>query len=432
LNKSYKTRNVQPLLFYNIFHQLLYSYDMKGLGFNYSQFNPKTGTRFSTSVEGGVNHPINIPLSQETTFMQWNMLYFFKTLTANARYIVGTYGYVPQTGSGAGTSAQQLFTSSLQHQYLFKNSKVMLQTGVNYFYNNVFKQHSITIFPDLYYYTSDGWRFRLGFNYNIISNIPLRNSYAGVSATPDENSRVTTQNTFISAGIRKEFSMPVPFKKTRFCDINFMAFYDVNGNGAKDRNERVIENVVIRLGEEEMITNADGEARLRNAPMQRKPLAAISLEPVEGWFANIEDTALILKNKIINIPFVRGVKIKGKISIDREAINADADEKFDLSRIRITASGHKIFNVLTDFNGSFEFYLPYGKYIVTMDESVLGSKFKIARNNYEIEANKESDGMVISYLIIEKKRRIIKKTFIAPEPTTPAPQTPQINPRRRK
>lgn len=417
-NRSYKTRNIQPHLFYNWFRQPLYTYDMRGVGFNYNQFNPKNGTRFSTTVEAGVNHPINIPLAEESTFMQWNMLLFYKTLTANARYIVGTYGYVPQTGPIAGTSAQQLFTSSAQHQYVFRNSKVMLQTGLNYFYNNIFRQHSITIFPDLYYFTTDGWRFRLGVNFNVISNMSLRNSYASAQALPaDEQTRITTQNTFISAGIRKEFSVQVPFRKTRFCDVNFIAFFDVNGNGTKDRNERVIENVIIRLGEEEVITNSDGEARLRNAPMQRRVLNAIALEPVDGWFPNMEDTALILRNRVVNIPFVRGVKIKGKVSIDREAINADADEKFDLSRIRVSASGIRTYNVLTDFNGNFEFYLPYGKYTITMDETILSSKFKIARNNYEVEANKGSDGMVISFLIIEKKRVIIKKTF----PATPTP-----------
>jgi hypothetical protein len=417
-NRAFRARSIQPFLTYNVFQQVLVSYDMKGAGFNYNQFNPRTGTRFSTTVEAGVNTPRNMPGAEPTTYLQWNMLLFYKTLTANARYIAGTYGYVPPSGSIAGSSSQQLFVSSLQHQYVFSNTKLMLQTNVNYYYNNVFRQHSITLFPDLYYFTTDGWRFRLGINYNLISNIALGNNYASQQQAliSEDQSRITTQNTFVSVGVRKEFSLPIPLRRTQYCDINFVAFFDVNGNGLRDRNEHAIENVIIRLGDDEIITNPEGEARLRNAPMFRRPLVAFPLEPIEGWFPNQDDTALILRNKAINIPFVKGVKIKGKVSIDREAISADADETFDLSRIRITASGQRTFNVLTDFNGNFEFYLPYGKYIITMDEAVLGGRFRIARNNYDVEASKESDGMVISFLIIEKKRKIIKKTFpAAPE-----------------
>ena len=438
LNRAFQSKSIQPQVFYHIFHQPLLSYNMKGVGLSYNQFNVKTSARFSTSIEGGVNEPMNIPNASSTTFMQWNTLLFFKTTSINARYIVGTYGYVPPTANSSSTAEQQLFTASAQHQYLFKNTKVMIQSGMNYSYNNIFKQHSITYAPDIYYFTTEGWRFRLSFNYNVISGIALRNSYssAGQSQSGEEQSRITNQNTFISLGIRKEFSAPIPFKKAKFCDVHFNVFYDVNGDGQKDKNERVIENVVIRLGQEEVISNTDGEAHIRNASMRRQSLLAIPLEDANGWFPNIEDSVLVLKDKEINIPFVKGVKIKGKIGIDRETIVADADDPFDLSRIRITAYGQKEFSVLTDFNGAFEFYLPYGKYTLTMDEGVLGTKFKVARNNYEIEVSKEADGMVVSYLVIERKRKIVKKVFNkpateepakalpAPAPKAPAPKTP--------
>jgi hypothetical protein len=426
INRSFKTKNIQPLYFYNHFRLAVFDYDMTGVGINFNSFNPKTGTRFASTFETGVNIPKRAPTNATSTFMQVNALLFYRTLTANFRYVVGTYGYVPPTAVGIA-SRQQLLTTSAQHQYVFKNTKIMLQTGVNYFYNSAFKQHSASIFPDLYYFTTDGWRFRLGVNLNMISSQALQNIY-NQQAAAEEPERVVQQSTFVSAGIRKEFLVPVPFKKVKYGDVDFVVFFDANGNSKKDQNERVIENVVIRLGDEELITNEEGTARMRNVPLQKLNIAAFPLEEASGWYPNIEDSIPIVKHSSIAIPFVRGVRIKGKVNIDRDAINADATEPFDLSRIKITAVGNKTFTTLTDFNGNFETYLPYGKYILTLDESVLGTKYQLAKNNYEVELTKASDGLVISFLILEKKRKVVRKVFAQPEPQVAPPANPTTPP----
>lgn len=422
INRAFKTKNIQPLYFYNHFRLAVFDYDMTGVGLNFNSFNPKTGTRFASTFETGVNIPRRAPTSATSTFMQVNALFFYKTLTANFRYVIGNYGYVPPT-VGAFTARQQLLTTSGQHQYVFKNTKIMLQTAVNYFYNSAFKQHSASIFPDLYYFTTDGWRFRLGFNLNVISSQALQNTY-NQQVAAEEPERVVQQSTFISAGIRKEFLVPIPFKKVKYGDVDFTVFFDANGNGKKDQNERVIENVVIRLGDEELITNAEGTARMRNVPLQKQNIAAFPLEEASGWYPNIEDSIPIVKHSTIAIPFVRGVRIKGKVNIDLDAINANATEPFDLSRIKITAVGNKTFTTLTDFNGNFETYLPYGTYIITLDESVLGTKYQLAKNNYEVELTKSSDGLVISFLIMEKRRKVVRKVFAQPE----TPLAPEVKP----
>lgn len=427
INRSFKTRAIQPLIFYNQVSQINLEFEMRGVGFNYNQFNPKTNVRFSTTVEGGVNVPKNIANATNTNYLQVTALAFFNTLTFNCRYIVGTYGYVPQTATSLNTSNQQLFSSSAQHQYLFANNKLMLQTGLNYSFNNIFAQHSINASPDFFYFTPNGWRFRLGFNYNIISGKAIQNAY-GTQASAEEPERITTQNTFITAGIRKEIAIPIPFKKQKFFDVDFQAFFDVNGNGLKDKNEKVIDNVVVKLSDNEVITNENGEANIMNVAGKVHSFGAFPLQTIDGWFANIEDSALVMKNTTISIPFVKGVKIRGKIGIDLDAINANAGEPFDLGRIRVTANGKKVYNVLTDFNGNFEMYLPYGDYILTVDESILGSKFKLARNNYSIAVTKETDGLVISFLIVEKRRKVVRKVFSPQEPVVTPPANEPANP----
>ncbi|NOX45504.1 MAG: hypothetical protein GXO89_00820, partial [Chlorobi bacterium] len=73
------------------------------------------------------------------------------------------------------------------------------------------------------------------------------------------------------------------------------------------------------------------------------------------------------------------------------------------------------FHTLTGTDGSFEFYLPFGDYTVTLDENILNGRYYIVKNNYELDLSGEVDNMYITYHIIEKKRKIRMKKF-TPKP----------------
>ena len=112
------------------------------------------------------------------------------------------------------------------------------------------------------------------------------------------------------------------------------------------------------------------------------------------------------------IPFVRGIKVYGDIIIDRQKIAVTDDKKLDLSRIKISAiKGDKIYNTLTNKNGRFEFYLPFGSYTVTMDEVILNDRFRVTRNNLPIKLRNEQDEVYVSFYIIEKRGKVIFKDF---------------------
>ncbi|TAE87744.1 MAG: hypothetical protein EAY81_03745 [Bacteroidetes bacterium] len=419
LTKAFKFTSMQFSGIYNLFEFTQSTNKMKGISITHNTFKPKEYTRFSATIEAGVNEPkIQGAKAESIPYFLFNSILFYKTLTVNTRYVLGTYGTTPVFNTPQEGITQQLLTSSVQHQYLFARTQFMLQSGLNYFYNNIFKQHTINLLPELYYFTPSGWRFRAGINYNLISGLALRNAYNNQFVT-DEIPRVTNQGVFVTFGVRKEFNAPIPFKKTKFIESEFLAFFDVNGNGVKDKNERPIENVVIRVNEDEVITNDEGTALIVDANAGMAKVLAMPLDEVEGWFPNLSDSVLLLGKKINYIPFVKGVKIKGRVTIQRENIGADAGEPFDLSRIKITASGTKTYNSLTGYDGSFEFYLPFGQYTISFDETVLGEKFKLTKNNYQINVTKEADGLVISYHIIEKTRKINKKVFTQPSNPTP-------------
>lgn len=136
------------------------------------------------------------------------------------------------------------------------------------------------------------------------------------------------------------------------------------------------------------------------------------MDDLNGWFPNADDSLQIIASNTTFIPFVRGVKVYGDVVLDRQKIAiADTSKLFDLSRIKITAVNGKTFNTLTDINGRFEFYMPNGEYVVTMDENILGDKYTISRNNIPMTLTNNQDGVYLSFYIIEKRKKVVIKEF---------------------
>lgn len=57
------------------------------------------------------------------------------------------------------------------------------------------------------------------------------------------------------------------------------------------------------------------------------------------------------------------------------------------------------------------FYLPYGNYVLTMDEKILGSHFRVLQNDIEVVLNKGVETMFVSFYIAENQRQIKRKRF---------------------
>ena len=133
---------------------------------------------------------------------------------------------------------------------------------------------------------------------------------------------------------------------------------------------------------------------------------------MSGWFPNVQDSIVMDQDGITHIPFVRGVKVYGDVIVDRQKIAVTDDKPLDLSRIKITAvKGDKVYNTLTNSDGRFEFYLPFGEYTITMDEGILGERFRVTRNNLRVRLRNNQDGAYVSFYIVEKRRKVIFKDF---------------------
>ena len=342
-------------------------------------------------------------------------LFRYQTWSLTGRYNLGTFSSISSQQNQNNFSTPQSLRLSIQNQYLFPSKQFVLESNLIYSYNNIFKNHSLGIFPQLFYFSNSGWRFGLSANYMFTSS-DFSSVYDTTDIGQNQNQAsigpTVNSNLNLNFSLRKEFGVPIPFTNKTAASAKFVSFLDINGNNIKDKDEVSIQNVVVKLNKHEVITNFDGEASIKNVQQGKYKLEILPLEELNGWFSNTKDSIFINEDGINYIPFVRGIKVYGDIIIDRQKIAVTDDKKLDLSRIKISAiKGDKIYNTLTNKNGRFEFYLPFGSYTVTMDEIILSDRFRVTRNNLPIKLRNEQDGVYVSFYIIEKRRKVIFKDF---------------------
>ena len=229
------------------------------------------------------------------------------------------------------------------------------------------------------------------------------------------NTNIVTTNLNVQLGVRKQFGIPVPrkFTHTRSVTITYLCFMDLNGNRVKDKTEPELENIVIRTGDEEIMTDLNGQAELTNLEAGRYKIGIINLSDSKTWFPVVADSILMDRSKIILIPFVKGAKITGQIYMQRERHAVDEETSLDLSRIIVSAldSMGNIYRTLTRMDGTFELYVPNARYTLNLDAGVWGDQFTVVNNNLIIELNLKTDNTFVSFQVVERQRKLQIKKF---------------------
>lgn len=400
-------------LFYNIYEYDRFLSHSRGLGLGFSKFNLTNNNRYYVNLKVGYNQAIKYSDNKNYFFLQTSLVTQYRTFTLNTRY---NYGYTSLNKFMyiSLTKYPQLLGLSMRYQYVFSNPSFVLTPNASFSYSNL-TGSNLNFNPELYYYTRTGWRFNVLTEFNI--GFRGNNEQAGYfynyqNSENQASNNKTRYNFSLGFNIRKEFGIPIPSKKHLFSTVEFLVFQDVNGNHIWDKSEDLLENVVISVNNHEVVTNDKGFAKLENLEVGNYPFTVFSLTDLNGWFPNKEDTiSTVVKNYTKYIPFTRGVKLYGAVLMDREQYTANSDVPIDLSKIKISAYDGKVYTTLTSKDGSYLFYLPYGKYTLTLDETVLGDKFILTQNNFEINVSNEIDNLYLPFYIIEKKRRVVKKKF---------------------
>ena len=311
----------------------------------------------------------------------------------------------------------QLVNISLNHQHQFRDSHFILQQFLSYTYYDLNQRQTLSYMPELNFYTNNDWRFRLQIGYFLAST---NNSGALIVASGgttgiSEDQTTVSQNVMANLGIRKTFGIKNPFSNNNYYTANIKAFVDINGNKKFDNDEYLLENVVVRINGWDVLTNQKGDAKLLNIPAGMYEISAFSLDDIKDYFPNLADTIVIARNytdkEYLAIPFVKGVKIYGKVSVDRDLLSQQMEMIPEIGGIKITAENGKTIHALTENDGSFVFYAPYGDYTIIFDEQVLGTRYRLMENNIKVKIDKEVESVFVTFNIIEKRRKVAVKKF---------------------
>ncbi|MCX7955245.1 MAG: hypothetical protein N3A01_08685 [Bacteroidales bacterium] len=403
---------VTPTFFYNIMDIGNLKYHSRGINLNTKYINLDNNIRTFYNVRAGFNMPTDT-LRKNYFFIQNNCYLTYRVFTFNLSYTIGSPNLSLQHLRTIQYLTPQELRLSTRYQYQFRNPRFIYNQQLSYSYSNIINQ-VIFFMPEIVYYSYSGWRFKIFIEHTLSKqNKPwyLFNIYQTLNPELKEKKSKWVQNIFVGAGIRKEFGIPVPFVKQKNVNIKFYTFYDINGNNKKDPQESFIDNIVIRVNSWEVITNKLGIAEMENIPIGVYSIIVFPAINIEGWYPLIGDSINISHSQSVYIPFVRAIKVSGKVFLQRDPNSPTADFKLDISRIKITASNHKTYSTLTNRDGSFELYLPAGRYTISLDESIIGKRFQIVKNNYEIDVKEGFENTYITFFIVEKPRKIKVKKF---------------------
>lgn len=396
--------------YYNTYNTPRYE---RGASIRHSLSNYDHNFISSTHIRTGYNKAVK-PFAPNYFNLELSSFLRYKTWSFTNRYFYGTTSLSTALDPNLFITPQT-FRSTIQNQYTFKNKRLVAENSFIYNYTNINKKNSVGFYNNLYFFAKHGFRYNIQANLNYSSNTYSLNSLSSQDLTTPviEDLSVSQLNFNISFGLRKELGIPIPFIKNKKTDLNFIAFLDINGDGIRNNAEVPLNNVVIKVGEHEVITNPEGKASVKKIFKGAYKVDIIPLEEVNGWFPNINtESPVEFREKTIYVPFARGVKLVGDVILDRQEIANAENKKTDLSRIKVTASGKtvegkdKTFETLTDINGHFEFYLANGTYTLNIDEGILDSNLRLMRNNIPITLKNTQNSVYTAFYIKEKIREV--------------------------
>ncbi len=409
-----------PSIFYVYTKSNLGTLQYRGLNLNKNFTDLDRNLRMSLNLMGGYNKLVDTIQHPELFSMNAFFMTSWRTVSFNVRYAYGPLGQVAvRNFLYNGARYPQYIFSSINYQYAFKNTRFVSEWILNHSWNNQTYGNNINLGPQLFYFTKSKWRFDVRFFYSLNARNNERAvefyQYQGYSNIPEPEERMTFSNNFnLSFGIKKEFGIPLPkrFRKVKYVDAQFVAFLDFNGNRVMDNDEVPLENIVIKVNGHEVLTDKEGKAKFVNIPCDRYEHKIIPLVELDGWFTYNKDS-IDISGELYYVPFTRGVKVAGSVVLDREKFTKDVLANLDLSGIKIftTDTLGNTQATMTDFRGEFSFYVPYGSYILSMDEEIIGDRFYVAQNHIPMDLYDGMDGFYQSFFIIEKRRTVKKKKF---------------------
>ena len=210
---------------------------------------------------------------------------------------------------------------------------------------------------------------------------------------------ITHRNFSMNIGIKKSFDVPQP--RIKYYNVTAICFNDMNGDGERGDDEPLISNIklmlsrdqekndngFVRFGEQELVSNTQGEIKLTDIPegsylANFEPLFNLgNLYNAKGDDQSIEITS----DMDYYIPYVESYQVNGQVSLIRDEFSDKGLVNVNGVRVEATNEKGEKFAALTDQKGFYTLNVPQAGYFTVQVSNVFGEGFEIDKDKFLIQ-----------------------------------------------
>lgn len=219
------------------------------------------------------------------------------------------------------------------------------------------------------------------------------------SVVDETTGLITRRNFSMNIGIKKSFDVPQP--RVKYYNVAVICFNDMNGDGVRDEDEPLISNIklkfsrdqdkndngFIRFGEQELVSNTQGEILLTDIP---EGSYIANFDPLFNlgnlYNAKGEDQVMeIVSNMDYYIPYVESYQVNGQVSLIRDDFSDKGLVNVNGVRVEATNEKGETFAALTDQKGFYTLNVPQAGYFTVQVSNVFGEGFEIDKDKFLIQ-----------------------------------------------
>jgi hypothetical protein len=341
---------------------------------------------------------------------RWENTLRYKNMNVTARYYFGPFNVLDNLRVlEDGINPQSIFLSTFA-TLNFRKARLSIRPTFNVSYESVLARMRSNFSPVITYHSKNDFQFTMtGELFNINqgeSPLPTVNAFGdGVFNT------FSQRNFLLRFGVKKTFNIKRPGSKSH--NLEVVVFKDLNGNNRRDVGEGFVQDAIISVRDMSLMTNTEGRVIFKNLPQENYFVKSEVLSNSEGWFKG-EDQSVILDNdRTVFVPLKRGVQIKGNILLQQAQYSALGKGGMNLNGIRVNMTDQEgnTYSSLSDQNGEFNLYVPFGLYTLKVNEQAIDDQFQFAQSSYTLNVNNVSVNYQVTFYLIEKARKLNIKKF---------------------
>ncbi len=216
------------------------------------------------------------------------------------------------------------------------------------------------------------------------------------------------QFSLLEIGITQKLSLPKVGAVNS--DLEVIVYKDMNQNNIFDQGDTKAEGHLLYINDVAFITDGAGSGVYKKLPHESY---RVSTSNTKGWYADDKYITLDKKKHRLEIPLKRTGTIKGNLVYSFDQFSYEINRNLQGITVVATDENNLRYVTKTNIESQLIFYLPIGKYTISVDGTNLPPEVEVEKNIPQVVLDSENPANLTIKLII-KPRKIETKKFVSP------------------